>query len=139
MRQPDLTIGTEEDPYLRRWWLIPRNPWFNIYLHEFRRSDHDVYHDHPWWFNISILVKGWYIERTPKGETLRVAPAFKLRFGPAPHSIAIDRPAWTIFITGPKYRVWGFLCPKGWVPYDEFKTYSEGVSGQVVDDRGQCP
>ncbi len=45
MRKPDFTVigqGTEEVPYLQRWWVIPRNRWFNIYLHKFQHSDDDV-------------------------------------------------------------------------------------------------
>lgn len=140
MRKPDLTIGSEEDPYLYRWWVIPRNPVFNIYLHQFKRSDHDVLHDHPWWFNVSILLRGTYTERTLKGDKPLTAPAARLRVGPAPHSVQLTHGGvWTLFITGPKYRVWGFLCPKGWVPYFQFKSYAPSKSGQVVDDRGQCP
>ena len=37
----DLVVGGDADPYLRRWWLIPRNRIFNVYLHHFMRSDDD--------------------------------------------------------------------------------------------------
>lgn len=33
---PDFVIG---DDYLRRWWVIPRNPYANVYLHEILHSD----------------------------------------------------------------------------------------------------
>ena len=57
-RTPDLVIGGWDDPYLLRWWLIPRNRWFNVYLHLFLRSDDDrALHDHPW-FNLSFLLEG---------------------------------------------------------------------------------
>jgi len=141
VRKPDLTIGNEYDPYLYRWWVIPRNRIFNIYLHQFKRSDHDVLHDHPWWFNISILLKGTYTEMMTGGRSrVLSAPCFKLRIGCAPHSVQLTHgDVWTLFITGPKYRIWGFLCPKGWLPFYEFKKYQPAISGQVVDDRGQCP
>jgi hypothetical protein len=29
-------------------------------------------------------------------------------------------PCWTVFITGPIVREWGFHCPKGWVHWREF-------------------
>jgi len=35
MRKPDFVIGRAGAPYLERWWVIPRNRWFNIYLHHF--------------------------------------------------------------------------------------------------------
>lgn len=63
-REPDFIIGGAADPYVRRWWLIPRNPVLNVYLHEFLRSDDDLaLHDHPWW-NASLLLWGTYTEHT---------------------------------------------------------------------------
>jgi len=45
-RRPDFVIGgdarTHDVAYLLRWYLIPRNPLFNAYLHLFLRSD-DVF------------------------------------------------------------------------------------------------
>ena len=59
-RAPDFQIGGSVNPYCNRWWVIPRNRWFNIYLHEFVRDDDDrALHDHPWW-NISIVLRGGY-------------------------------------------------------------------------------
>ena len=55
-RPPNAIIGGPENPYLLRWWLIPRNRWFNVYLHQFKRSDDDrALHDHPW-INASIVL-----------------------------------------------------------------------------------
>jgi hypothetical protein len=103
------------------------------------RSDHDVLHDHPWWFNISILWSGAYSEITPKGVRVLRGPALRLRVGPAPHSVQLTHGVvWTLFITGPKYRIWGFHCPNGWVPFDVFKRYSSGIKGEVVGDV-ECP
>src|ERR1700761_649655 len=63
-RRPDVLIGKAGDTYMRRWWVIPRNRFFNIYLHNFLRSDDDrALHDHPW-VNMSILLWGRYIEHT---------------------------------------------------------------------------
>lgn len=36
---PDIIIGENGDDYLHRWYVIPRNRFFNIYLHYFLRSD----------------------------------------------------------------------------------------------------
>ena len=47
-REPDFIIGDDHDPYLKRWWLIPRNPLVNVYLHQILRSDEDrALHDTP--------------------------------------------------------------------------------------------
>ena len=66
-RAPDFVIGPAGDPYMRRWWVIPRNKWFNIYLHNIMRSDDDrALHDHPW-TNVSVLLRGSYLEHLPGG------------------------------------------------------------------------
>ncbi len=41
MRKPDFIIGGPENPYLLRWYLIPQNRFFNVYLHKILRSDDD--------------------------------------------------------------------------------------------------
>lgn len=65
-RKPDFVIGSEDNPYLLRWWILPRNKFFNIYLHLFMRSDDDrALHDHPWW-NASFVLDGGYYEYMPK-------------------------------------------------------------------------
>lgn len=156
-RPPDVIIG-EPDPYMKRWWIIPKNRFFNIYLHHFLRSDDDrALHDHPWW-NVSILLTGGYIEHVPAdpadpaGPTRtirRMAPAIAFRKAEAVHRIELledtddpyyeyrleqefkplEKPVWTIFITGPKIREWGFWCPKGWVHWKRFTKKTGNVSG----------
>lgn len=55
-RKPDFVIGDLSNPYLLRWWVIPRNRFFNVYLHKFLRDDDDrALHDHPWW-SMSIIL-----------------------------------------------------------------------------------
>lgn len=56
--------GGPRREYLCRWHLIPRNPWFNLYLHKFVHGDDDrAKHDHPWrsW---SLLLDNGYREHT---------------------------------------------------------------------------
>lgn len=94
---PDFVIGTWDDPYLYRWYIVPPHGmwplgWLrkafpksklaraiaerfavNVYLHRFMRSDDDrALHDHPW-ANISLLLEGSYMEHVfqekPKGVT----------------------------------------------------------------------
>lgn len=134
-RAPDQIIGRADDHYLRRWYLIPRNPVFNIYLHHFLRSDDDrALHDHPWW-NLSILLEGRYVEHTiPQGgvnqRTLRRAGQMKFRFARAAHRVELtDGPCWTLFITGPRIRQWGFHCPAGWRHWKEFT--KPGAPGEI--------
>ena len=88
-------IGEPEEPYLKRWFILPRNRWFNIYLHHFHRSDDDqALHDHPW-ASVSILLKGSYIEHMQGGRRrcavhvriLALAPARQRLFA---HRVDID-------------------------------------------------
>ena len=128
-RPPDLIIGGE-DPYLLRWWVIPQNMFLNVYLHRFMRSDEVVLHDHPWW-NVSIILRGGYWEHLPVDEAKQKTKRHwrwpfipYLRKATAAHRIELDLPfsgpVWTLFITGPKIRTWGFWCPKGWRRWTEY-------------------
>lgn len=123
MRAPDFVIGPKDDPYLRRWWVIPRNRFFNIYLHNIRNNDDDrALHDHPWW-NLSIILRGGYVEFTPAGRKVRVKGQVAFRRAAQLHRLELIAPSidtWTLFITGPVIRVWGFACPQGWVPWQQF-------------------
>lgn len=143
MRAPDFIIGGADRPYMLRWWLIPRNRWFNIYLHKFLRDDDDrALHDHPWW-NVSILLRGAYLEVTPdlaKAATphTRIAElptrtrwhgvgSVVFRRATACHRLALParpdsspEPCWSLFITGPRVREWGFHCPHGWRIWRDF-------------------
>lgn len=119
-READVFIGGRENTYLARWWLIQRNRIMNYYLHNFRRSDDDrALHDHPWW-NLSILLRGTYTEHTIDAggihiRKIRTAGDIVFRGARTAHRIELhDGPCWTLFITGPRIREWGFHCPKGW-------------------------
>ncbi|WP_428485976.1 hypothetical protein [Rhodopila sp.] len=126
-RPPDVMIGGPDTPYLRRWWIIPRNRWCNLYLHHFLRSDDDrALHDHPW-ASLSILLRGRYREHLVTGPgklTVRLRRPFRpiLRRAVTAHRVALidDQPVWTLFITGPRRREWGFLCPNGWRHWKAF-------------------
>lgn len=158
-RPADFVIGGSERPYLRRWFVIPRNPFFNVYLHQFLRSDDDrALHDHPW-ANCSILLRGQYIEHTiaqggVQHETLLRAGDWRLRLsGRMAHRIELlhgtvyegggnyrlvdggPMPCWTLFITGPRYRSWGFHCPEqGWIDWKRFTAADDpGAVGKGCD------
>ncbi len=127
-REPDFIILQQGKPYIRRWWIIPRNRVFNIYLHHILRSDDDrALHDHPWW-NLSIILKAGYLELMPNEIKRRKAGQFVFRRATAAHRLALyietdsekEIPCWSLFITGPRLREWGFLCPKGWVMWRDF-------------------
>lgn len=140
-RTPNYIIGPPHDIYLRRWWLTPRNRVLNVYLHHFTRGDDDrALHDHPWPF-LSLMLRGEYLALTANG----VSPTAYARMPPAEresntrrshrlagslgvyrarHSHRVElidgRTCWTLVITGPKIREWGFWCPRGWRHWREF-------------------
>lgn len=124
---PDVVIGGAERPYMLRWWVLPRNRFLNVYLHHFLRSDDDLaLHDHPW-ANCSVLLRGEYTEHTIAAggiehRRLLRAPGLRARLsGRLAHRIELHAgPCWTLFITGPRYREWGFHCPAGWVHWKKF-------------------
>ncbi len=163
-RPPDFVIGGAERPYLRRWWLTPwrrfterakhdSRRWIrvlgkvsellpNAYLHQFLRSDDDrALHDHPW-ANVSILLRGSYIEHTISAGGIHhrnelSTGDWRIRLtGRLAHRVELltiaghvrtqpenrePLPCWTLFITGPRYRDWGFHCPdEGWIHWKRF-------------------
>lgn len=115
--------------------LIP-----NVYLHQFLRSDDDrALHDHPWLFNLSWILEGAYIEFSNGPSRWLMQGQIKIRFGRAPHRVQLlpaDNgdpplcPVWTLFITGPVVREWGFLCPKGWVHWKDFTANNGATIGK---------
>jgi hypothetical protein len=98
--------------YLVRYYIIPKNRIFNIYLHYFTGSDAPTPHDHPWW-SLGLILKGRYIEHTAKGSFVRKTGALSLRTPSTIHWIEIDQPIYTLFITGPNRHQWGFFCEDG--------------------------
>jgi len=150
-REPDLIIGrSDPEVYLRRWYIIPHNRFFNIFLHNFLLSDLSVLHNHPWNFNMSILLHGSYLEHMPKNteawlknesrETIiklrkpSIIPI--IRYGHAIHKVELLNdvfnnpiPVWTIFISGKVIKSWGFYCDWGFRDHKEFlKKTPENIS-----------
>lgn len=146
-RPPHFVIGGNARPYLLRWWLTPwsrayRNvpdedktwwQWFvtrlpGAYVHLFLRSDDDrALHDHPW-MNLSVLLEGQYTEHTIAAGGINVKTVRRAgdwyfrRSGRMAHRVELtDGPCWTLFVTGWRYREWGFHCPdRGWIHWKKF-------------------
>src|SRR3546814_2649634 len=112
-------IGPAADPYMERWWVIPRNRWLNVYLHRIRHDDDDrALHDHPW-ANVTLVLAGGYVEHTPHGVFLREVGDVVFRRATALHRLALrpagmfghwigpfaDRSAWSLFVTGPVVKI----------------------------------
>lgn len=140
-REPDVEIGPLGKTYLMRWHILPRNSLFNVYLHKFLRSDDDrALHDHEY-DNLSVILKGSYYEvfRTKVKE--RHAGSVVFRLANVPHRIELEPklsgelPVWTLFITGPRRRSWGFHCPQGWRHHNEF--LKNIYTGKGYSDKGK--
>jgi len=127
-----VTIG---DKYLTRWHLIPRNRFFNIYLHKFTGNDGKLPHCHPW-PSLSLVLKGrlreyyisdyWIIEDKYKHlesmQTVRMILPGELTYRKATftHRLElVDGPVWSLFVTFGKCRPWGFYGPSGFVHNEE--------------------
>lgn len=157
-----IPIGpNKDDPTYWRWFVIPRNHWFNVYLHNFRHDDEEHLHDHRM-MNISFLLQGRYCEerfvRTPEAglplpETVkRSMPRLIMRLPATPHRVVLDRdlfghemPCWSLFIDFPHVRAWGFWCPGRdykcrWVPFQQYVTNPNptavgyGQAGNACDE-----
>jgi hypothetical protein len=121
-RKPDRIIAADSTgrEYLHRWHLIPRNGFLNIYLHRFVGPDKRTLHDHPW-VSLSYLLDGFLVETykpTPKSEEkIRVVKrgVWTYRNSTMLHYFepSILYGAWTLFLTGPKIKKWGFLQKNG--------------------------
>lgn len=128
---PDASFVIERldgTPYLRRWYVIRRNRWFNIYLHEYLADDEDrALHDHPWW-SASLCLVGELVEIYRKVAaspyvSSRVVVGGDLVLRSAKFSHRLEVPiagSITLFVTGPKLRTWGFWCRKGWMDWRTF-------------------
>jgi hypothetical protein len=99
---------------------------FNIFLHQFLRSDPDDLHDHPWPY-ATLILKGGYWEWIPIFDTtMTIVGEKKVWRGPGHfrvckansyHRIEVEPgvDCWTLFMPGPQKREWGFLTHKNWI------------------------
>lgn len=112
------------EPYLTRYYLFLRDrKWFpfNIFVHNFHKSDPDDLHDHPWPF-ITIILKGGYWEHTPKGKFWRGAGTINWAGSKSLHRVELEPgvDTWTLFIPGPTVREWGFIDKGIWKRHDQY-------------------
>jgi hypothetical protein len=141
-------IILQGEPYLIRYriWSTKR---CGIYLHKILRTDTDRnLHDHPFDFTSIILWGGywehgrqavdhWREHLPPHGLVEQTFEPVRRWYGIGSiirhwacdlHRVELDRPAWTLFIRGPRVREWGFLTEDGWVPWDKYENLGEYAS-----------
>jgi hypothetical protein len=117
--------GEHGEPYLERYYLAGLFGW-HTYLHRFVDSDPDRgLHDHPWRRAVSLVLTGGYDElrfakppsagahvEEPPIRSRHVRPwRLNLLRGTDYHRVVLrgGRPAWTLFVHGPRVKGWGFL------------------------------
>jgi hypothetical protein len=132
-RKPDVNIGRDETgrPYMQRWHAIPRNKFFNIYLHNYYHDDDRILHSHPWW-SVSLCVSGALREfYTRNQHNANMPELHKTRFvrrgdivcrsADMFHRLEVaGNRTITIFITGPKLKTWYFACKRGLIEWTAF-------------------
>lgn len=104
-------------------------PGVSLYLHHILLPDQDdphVLHNHPWRWAHSTILHGWYAEERPHklgGFVSRSYPTGSSNtLEPETfHRItSVSHDCWTLFLTGPKVKSWGFDVPgRGFVPWRE--------------------
>lgn len=119
-RDIDVSTNPAIGPLLRRYYLLDA-PGHHVYLHHLLRSDASRHlHDHPWPFTTILLTHG-YREHTPNGTLEHARGAVLLRPAEWIHAIEIREPCWSLVITGPAVRAWGFLTPDGWIDHRKYQ------------------
>lgn len=116
------TITISGKKYLTRYYVIPDNRVFNVWVHHFHSSDQgrDL-HNHPFHFSLSFIFDGGYYEEYVKrGENRicarkKVAPCFNVIKNNVFHRVDLlneEKGTWSIFFTGPRKTTipeWGFM------------------------------
>lgn len=155
------TIGRKDaagayNLYLRRFYLTPRIPFFNVrfFLHHILRSDDDTWpHDHPWRF-VTLILAGKYIEHVFHPTTIREWATKKVRVlsherhatpgtvlrnqATHTHKLEIVRPVWSLVLAGAGERDWGFWVmdgtgPDRWVQWEEYLDIKKGTEVHSED------
>ena len=104
-------VGLPECPYMVRW--VADFGLFSIRLHHWLASDDQRYpHDHPWNF-IVWVIRGSYIDITPTASSWdgfegMSTGTIRYRKAEHQHKVYLERPTWTLLLTGPKRRRSGF-------------------------------
>lgn len=110
------SLGRSNDPYMKRWGIL--TPWFSIRIHHWFRGDDDRhYHDHDWNF-VCIVLAGSYEDVSYEEidhlqcvtyDTLTPG-SIRYRRAEFKHMLKTDG-CWTLVLTGPKKRCFGFWVP----------------------------
>ena len=128
LRLEPVPVGPARNPLAWRF-VLRKAPDACIYVHRWMRSDPDHLHDHPWPFT-SIVLAGGYWEVTPSGRKWREPGSVGHLDETELHRVEIDQPGevWSMIITGPKIKSWGFLVDGWMVPWREYRGAAEAAA-----------
>ena len=99
----------------RRWWFP-----FSVVIHQICNSDDPIYHTHEASY-FTWILEGGYIEHTTDGPVKRRPGSFRFRAAKTLHYVDLyNGPSWSLFVTGPKTLINGFMHPKGHVRWDSY-------------------
>ena len=104
------------DYRLDRFHLV-ESPEVSIRFHHLVTSDRDDPHDHPWDY-VSTILAGAYREITEGGSEVYRAPVTLIRSAEHAHRLeVVTAPCWSLIVTGPARRRWGFHTEGGWIEW----------------------
>lgn len=100
-------LGRPECPYVKRWVL--NFGLFSIRLHHWISSDDQRnFHDHAWWY-VTFILRGGYLDRSPGSANYIEPGQFAFRRATHQHTVYVPpEGCWSILLTGPEKREWGF-------------------------------
>ena len=103
--------------YLKRW--VFDFDLFSVRIHHWLGSDDQRHmHDHPWNF-VTIVLKGCYLDISEKSEVLS-AGNIRYRKAEHKHSVYVSNPCWTLLLTGPEKRKFGFWVGNKFVKRNKY-------------------
>jgi hypothetical protein len=113
------------DEYMYRWVL--KTPLFTLRLHNIKREDRDPHHhDHPFDFT-SIMLTGGYEEEVQDEQTGELHRTWyyrgairKLRARDMHRLHTVLPSTYTLVISGPKTKDWGFQVGEEWVHHRNY-------------------
>lgn len=106
--------------YLERFEVLA-TPEVTIRLHHWHQGDDQrAAHDHPW-ANATTVLAGHLVEHAGGVATELTPGCVVVRRAEQAHRLElVSADAWTLFVTGPITRRWGFHTTDGWVHWQDW-------------------
>lgn len=139
---PPLVLLDEDNgrEFLRRYRIV-QTPWVSVFVHRMQVPDpgSDL-HDHPWAFG-SLILAGGYDEVTASirdakhGQKIRRRARWTwalTRIDECHTIVSLARsPTWTLVVTGPTRRRWGFYVDGAWQDWEHEYDYARRYPWKV--------